>query len=81
MTNTQILILLSVAAYILVNLGIGYWASRFIKNEADFIIAGGRLGWLLSIGTIFATWFGAETCMGSAGTSFAVKGDWASSPG
>jgi Na+/proline symporter len=49
---------------------IGYWASRRIKNTRDYIVAGGQLGWPLAIGTIFATWFGAETCMGSSGTAF-----------
>ncbi|MCM8791370.1 MAG: sodium:solute symporter family protein [Candidatus Omnitrophica bacterium] len=49
---------------------IGYWASRRIHDTRDYIVAGGRLGWVLSIGTIFATWFGAETCMGSSSTAF-----------
>jgi len=49
---------------------IGYWASKRIRNTKDYIVAGGQLGWILSIGTIFATWFGAETCMGSSGTAF-----------
>lgn len=59
-----------VLAYILMVIGIGYWASTRIKDTRDYIVAGGRLGWGLAIGTIFATWFGAETCMGSSGTAF-----------
>jgi SSS family transporter len=69
MTRTQIWLSVSVGLYMLVMLGIGYWARRKIKGTADYIIAGSRLGWWLSIGTIFATWFGAETCMGSSRTA------------
>jgi Na+/proline symporter len=56
--------------YMFLVLMIGYWASRRIKSTRDYIVAGGQLGWPLAIGTIFATWFGAETCMGSSGTAF-----------
>jgi len=70
MTQNSIWIIGGVLAYMLVILFIGYWASKRIKDTKDYIIAGGRLGWMLSIGTIFATWFGAETCMGSSGTAF-----------
>lgn len=54
----------------LVMLAIGYWASKKVKNAKDFIVAGGQMGWILSFGSIFATWFGAETCMGSSATAF-----------
>lgn len=70
MTTLQIWILSGVGAYIAFILGIGWWASRRIKSDKDYIVAGGQLGWWLSIGTIFATWFGAETCMGSSGAAF-----------
>lgn len=70
MTPTQIWLSASVGLYMLVMLGIGYWSSRKIKDSADYIVAGSRLGWALSIGTIFATWFGAETCMGSSRTAY-----------
>lgn len=70
MNESQIWIICGVTAYMFAILGIGWWASRRIKDTRDYIVAGGRLGWLLSIGTIFATWFGAETCMGSSSTAF-----------
>lgn len=70
MTSTRIWIIASVVLYMVGMLAVGYWASRRVKSEKDFIVAGGQFGWLLSIGTIFATWFGAETCMGSSGTAF-----------
>jgi Na+/proline symporter len=41
--------------------------SRFVKSEEDFFLAGRSMG-LIPIGlSIFATWFGAETIMGSTG--------------
>lgn len=70
MTQTQGWILGGVVVYVFIILAIGYWASRRIKTDRDYIVAGGQLGWMLSIGTIFATWFGAETCMGSSATAF-----------
>ena len=69
MTKGQIWITAGVAFYMVVMLLIGWWASRKVKTTEDYIIAGRRLSWGLSIGTIFATWFGAETCMGAADTA------------
>ncbi|MCM8832272.1 MAG: sodium:solute symporter family protein, partial [Candidatus Omnitrophica bacterium] len=66
----QIYIILGVMLYMIVMLFIGYFASKKIKNTKDYITAGGRLGWFLSVGTLFATWFGAETCMGSSNTAY-----------
>ncbi len=70
MTAEQKWLIASVSVYMLVMLGIGFWSSRSIKDTRDYIVAGGRMGWWLSIGTIFATWFGAETCMGSSQTAY-----------
>ena len=70
MDRNSILIISGVAFYIVFMLFIGFWASKKIRNAKDYIVAGGEFGWWLSIGTIFATWFGAETCMGSSGTAF-----------
>jgi len=70
MTANQLWIIGGVLCYMCIVLGIGFIASLRIKNTKDYIVAGGQLGWVLAIGTIFATWFGAETCMGSSGTAF-----------
>ena len=70
MTSAQIWLIASVALYMVFMLGIGFWSSKKIENTRDYIVAGGKMGWWLSIGTIFATWFGAETCMGSSRTAF-----------
>ncbi|MBU9888462.1 MAG: sodium:solute symporter family protein [Candidatus Omnitrophica bacterium] len=60
----------SVGLYMAFMLGIGFWTSRKIKDTKDYIIAGGKMGWWFSLGTLFATWFGAETCMGSSRMAF-----------
>ncbi|MFZ5801620.1 MAG: sodium:solute symporter family protein [Candidatus Omnitrophota bacterium] len=70
MTGSQIVLVVSVAVYMAVMLAIGFWASGKIHNTRDYIVAGGRLGGWLSLGTLFATWFGAETCMGSSRTAY-----------
>ena len=62
--------LAAVIAYMLVQLGIGVWASRRIASESDYLLAGRRLGYPLMTFSIFATWFGAETIVGSAGTAY-----------
>lgn len=57
---------LGIALYLLAQIGIGYWASRFIHNESDYLLAGRTLGVGLLSFSLFANWFGAETVMGSA---------------
>jgi Na+/proline symporter len=63
-------VLWGILAYLLVQFGIGIYVSRRIKTESDYIVAGRRLGYGLATFTIFATWFGAETTIGSAGAVY-----------
>lgn len=56
--------------YLILQLLIGYWISRRIKSDQDYFLAGRSLGFKVASLSIFATWFGAETCMGSAGSIF-----------
>ena len=60
-------LVLGVVAYVVVQLGLGLWVARKVRSEADFLLAGRSLGYVLATFTIFATWFGAETCIGAAG--------------
>lgn len=56
-----------VVLYVAVQIAVGLWVSRGIRTERDYFLAGQKMG-LVPIGvSIFATWFGAETIMGSAG--------------
>lgn len=60
----------AIAVYLVFQLGIGYWVSRKIQNTTDYFLAGRSLGLFFASFSIFAVWFGAETCMGSAGAIF-----------
>ncbi len=64
------MILLFVSLYLLLQLVISLIVSLSIKSESDFFLAGRKLPlWLLSF-SLFATWFGAETTIGTAGAVF-----------
>jgi SSS family transporter len=60
-------LLVGIVAYIAVQIGIGVAVSRRMASEVDYLLAGRRFGYGLATFSIFATWFGAETCVGSAG--------------
>ena len=62
--------LLAIALYVLAQLAVGAWVARRIRTEEDYLVAGRRLGYGLATFTIFATWFGAETCIGAAGAIY-----------
>lgn len=63
-------IVLGVAVYVLLQLALGLWVARRVSSEEDYLLAGRSLGYGLATFTIFATWFGAETCVGAAGQVF-----------
>ena len=63
-------VLIGVFVYILAQLLIGMYVSRRIKTESDYLLAGRSLGYGLATFSIFATWFGAETCIGAAGAVY-----------
>jgi Na+/proline symporter len=64
-------VLAGIAAYLVVQLAIGVLVSRRIASESDYLLAGRRLGVGLAAVSIFATWFGAETVVGAAGSIYA----------
>lgn len=59
-----------IMAYLLIQIGIGWYVSRFIRTEKDYLLAGRSLGYTLGTFTIFATWFGAESVIGSSGAIY-----------
>lgn len=61
---------LGILAYIVLQLGLGFLLSRRIHTEADYLLAGRRLGLSISVLTLFSTWFGAEACLGAAGVIY-----------
>lgn len=63
-------VLFSVMAYVLLQLAVCFFVTRRIHSESDYLLAGRSLGPGLAMMTIFATWFGAETCIGAAGAIY-----------
>ena len=63
----------SVVAYLLVTIAIGLWAAKRVANSKDFVVAGRRLPLYMTVTTVFATWFGAETVL-SVSATFARDG-------
>ncbi len=63
-------VLLGVIVYVVIQFAVGLAVSRHITSEADYLLAGRRLGLGLATFTVFATWFGAETVVGSAGNIY-----------
>lgn len=59
-------ILLGVLGYVVAQFVIGVLVSRGIQSEDDYLLGGRRFGYGLATFSFFATWFGAETCVGSA---------------
>ena len=62
-----------VVLYLVVTIAIGLWAARRVHNSKDFLLAGRSLPLYISIATVFATWFGAETVL-SVSATFAKDG-------
>ena len=62
-----------VVLYLLVTIAIGLWAARRVHNSKDFVVAGRSLPLYMSVATVFATWFGAETVL-SVSATFAKDG-------
>jgi Na+/proline symporter len=56
--------------YAFLQLVLGVVVFRFVRTEDDFLLAGRRLGPLVVCFSVFATWFGAESCLGTAGATY-----------
>jgi SSS family transporter len=63
-------VLWGIAAYILAQLAIGVVVSQRIRTETDYLVGGRSFGPVLATFSVFATWFGAETCIGAAGAVY-----------
>jgi SSS family solute:Na+ symporter len=67
------MLIASVLIYLAVTIAIGLWAARHVSNSKDFLVAGRSLPLYMSVATVFATWFGAETVL-SVSATFAKDG-------
>jgi SSS family transporter len=64
-------VLIGVLVYVVLQLLVGVVVSRGIRSEADYLVAGRRIGLGLATFSMFATWFGAESCVSAAGKFYA----------
>ncbi|MEQ8822907.1 MAG: sodium:solute symporter family protein [Filomicrobium sp.] len=62
--------LIGIGCYIAIQFAIGIWVARRVKLESDYILAGRNVGTAFAAFSIFATWFGAETVIGAAGSVY-----------
>ena len=62
--------LFGIACYVAGMIGMGAYFARRIKTDEDYFLGGRSLGPKLATFSIFATWFGAETCIGTAGAVY-----------
>ena len=63
-------VLLAIFAYVLMQFAIGIAASRRMTSAADYILAGRSLGTGLVTFSVFASFFGAEALVSSAGAVY-----------
>lgn len=64
------LIIGAIIAILIVRLAIGYWASTKVETTTDYVLAGRRLPIWMAAPSIMATWFAAETLMGSSSEAY-----------
>ena len=57
-----------VGLYVLLSIGIGVYAAKRVHSSTDYIVAGRRLPLHITTATVFATWFGSETVLGTSST-------------
>ena len=67
------MLIASVVLYLLITIGIGLFAARYVNNSKDYLVAGRKLPLYVTTATVFATWFGAETVL-SVSATFARDG-------
>lgn len=64
------LIIGGIILILIVRMMIGYWASKKVKTNVDYVLAGRRLPLWMAAPSIMATWFAAETLMGSSSEAY-----------
>ena len=57
-----------VLLYLAVTIAIGLYATKFVSNAKDYLVAGRNLPLYMNVATVFATWFGAETVLSVSAT-------------
>lgn len=64
------LIIGGITIILIIRMIVGYWAAKRVKNHEDYVLAGRRLPLWMAAPSIMATWFAAETLMGSSAEAY-----------
>lgn len=64
-------ILIALLGYVVLQLAVVFLMARKPQSESDYLLAGRSLGPWLAVFSVFATWFGAETCIGATAEAYA----------
>ncbi len=64
------LIIAGIIVVLIIRMIIGYWASKKVETNVDYVLAGRRLPIWMAAPSIMATWFAAETLMGSSSEAY-----------
>ncbi|MCW1249952.1 sodium:solute symporter [Acaricomes phytoseiuli] len=78
MTSSNIVNIAIVLVYLAAMIGFGFWGKRRTKNNADFLVAGRRLGPMLYTGTMAAVVLGGASTVGGVGLGYTagISGLW-----
>jgi len=68
----SVLDIVIIVLYLVMLLGVGYYASRRVKGTEDYAIAGRKLGYPVLLGTLIGTSIGAAATIGKAGMAYEV---------
>ena len=63
-------LLVGLLVYVGLTLAVGVYAGIRVKGSSDFLLAGRRLGLILSTGTLAATWFGGGIVVGASSQAY-----------
>ncbi len=72
-TTNDYFLIGAIAIYLAISVAIGVLAAVRVKNSTDYIVAGHKLPLIMVVTTVFATWFGSETVLGTSAT-FVTEG-------
>ncbi len=64
------LIIGGIIVILIVRIAVGYWAAKRVETTTDYVLAGRRLPIWMAAPSIMATWFAAETLMGSSSEAY-----------
>ncbi len=70
MGEVNVTVLSIIIGYMVLALLVGLWASRKVKNSGDFLIAGGKMGFLMVAVTLAGGWEGTGASIGVTQASY-----------